>query len=264
MNYKMVIHTVGQVVLLEAGLLVLPLLVSLYYGDSCSMAYLQTIAIAAVVGSLMTFAVRPKNHNVFAKEGFSIVSVGWLILSAIGALPFTFSGDIPSYVDAFFETVSGFTTTGASILTDVEVLMRGNLFWRSFNREMLLDIAAKYEGTIIIPMTVTDRRIWNELTGSFERDSFKPFILSASKETLLKRLASRFDGKNSWGAQQIDRCITALEDSVFGYPIITDHLTIEQTAEAIAKQAGIPLSPDNRSAFIRLFDRIRVQIHHIR
>ena len=104
MNYKMVIHTVGQVVLLEAGLLALPLLVSLYYGESCSMAYLQTIAIAAVVGSLMTFAVRPKNHNVFAKEGFSIVSIGWLILSAIGALPFVFSGDIPSYVDAFFET----------------------------------------------------------------------------------------------------------------------------------------------------------------
>ena len=132
MNYRMVIHTVGQVVLLEAGLLILPLLVSLYYGDTCAAAYVQTIAVAAMVGSLMTFAVRPKNHNVFAKEGFSIVSIGWLMLSAIGALPFVFSGDIPSYVDAFFETVSGFTTTGASILTDVEAMQRGNLFWRSF------------------------------------------------------------------------------------------------------------------------------------
>ena len=132
MNYKMVIHTIGQVVLLEAGLLVLPLLVSLYYGEACTLSYVQTIAVAALVGSVMTFAVRPKNHNVFAKEGFSIVSIGWLILSAIGALPFVFSGDIPSYVDAFFETVSGFTTTGASILTDVEAMQRGNLFWRSF------------------------------------------------------------------------------------------------------------------------------------
>ncbi len=139
-----------------------------------------------------------------------------------------------------------------------------HLFWRSFNREMLLDIAAKYEGTIIIPMTVTDRGIWNELTGSFDRDSFKSFILSASKETLLKRLASRFDGKNSWGVQQIDRCISAFEDPVFGCPIITDHLTIEQTAEAIAKQAGILLSPDNRGHLRRLFDRVSVQIHHIR
>ena len=132
MNYKMVIHTVGQVVLLEAGLLVLPLLVSLYYGDSCTMAYLQTIAIAAAVGGAMTFLCRPKTHNTFAREGFAIVSVAWLLLSAIGALPFVFSGDIPSYVDAFFETVSGFTTTGASILTDVEAMQRGNLFWRSF------------------------------------------------------------------------------------------------------------------------------------
>ena len=132
MNYKMVIHTIGQVVLLEAGLLVLPLLVSLYYGEACTLSYVQTIAVAALTGSLMTFAIRPKNHNVFAKEGFSIVSIGWLMLSAIGALPFVFSGDIPSYVDAFFETVSGFTTTGASILTDVEAMQRGNLFWRSF------------------------------------------------------------------------------------------------------------------------------------
>ena len=94
MNYKMVIHTIGQVVLLEAGLLVLPLLVSLYYGEACTLSYVQTIAVAALTGSLMTFAIRPKNHNVFAKEGFSIVSIGWLILSAIGALPFVFSGDI--------------------------------------------------------------------------------------------------------------------------------------------------------------------------
>ena len=132
MNYKMVIHTVGQVVLLEAAMLVLPLLVSLYYGDGCAMAYLQTIAICAVAGAIMTFTVRPKNHNIFAGEGFSIVSISWLALSAIGALPFTLTGDIPSYIDAFFETVSGFTTTGASILTNVELMMRSNLFWRSF------------------------------------------------------------------------------------------------------------------------------------
>ena len=132
MNYKMVIHTVGQVVLLEAAMLILPLLVSLYYGDGCALPYLQTIAIALAVGGIMTLLCRPKNHSVFAREGFSIVSCSWLLLSAIGALPFVFSGDIPSYVDAFFETVSGFTTTGASILTDVEAVQRSNLFWRSF------------------------------------------------------------------------------------------------------------------------------------
>ena len=132
MNYKMVIHTVGQVVLLEAGLLILPLLVSLYFGESCTPAYLCAIAAALLLGGIMTILFRPKNHVIFAREGFFIVSISWLLLSAIGALPFTLSGDIPSYVDAFFETVSGFTTTGASILTNVEALMYGNLFWRSF------------------------------------------------------------------------------------------------------------------------------------
>ena len=132
MNYKMVIRTVGQVVLLEAAMLVLPLLVSLYYGDGYAMSFLQTIAIALAVGCSMTLLFRPKNHNIFAREGFSIVSIAWLLLSGIGALPFFFSGDIPSYVDAFFETVSGFTTTGASILTNVEAMSRSNLFWRSF------------------------------------------------------------------------------------------------------------------------------------
>lgn len=132
MNYKMVIHTVGQVVLLAAVLLVLPLLVALYYGESCVWSYLETIIVALLVGGAMTFLCRPKNRGIFAKEGFVIVATSWLLLSAIGALPFTLSGDIPSYVDAFFETVSGFTTTGASILVDVEALQRGNLFWRSF------------------------------------------------------------------------------------------------------------------------------------
>lgn len=132
MNYKMVIYTVGQVVLLEAAMLVLPLLVSLYYGENCIWSYVQTILVALLIGVAMTALCRPNNRGIFAKEGFVIVTFSWLLLSAIGALPFTFSGDIPSYIDAFFETVSGFTTTGASILVDVEALQRSNLFWRSF------------------------------------------------------------------------------------------------------------------------------------
>ena len=75
---------------------------------------------------------RPKNRVIYAKEGFIITTLSWLLLSGIGALPFYLSGEIPSYIDAFFETVSGFTTTGASILPNVEVLSRGLLFWRSF------------------------------------------------------------------------------------------------------------------------------------
>ena len=133
MNYKMVIHTIAQVVLVGAGLLALPLLVSIYYYEpATTFAYLCAIATALLLGGSMVILSRPQNRVIFAREGFCIVSVSWIMLSAIGALPFTISGDIPSYVDAFFETVSGFTTTGASILTNVEAMSRGNLFWRSF------------------------------------------------------------------------------------------------------------------------------------
>ncbi len=131
MNYRMVIHTVGQVVLLDAGLLALPLMVCVYYGESAFWAYLCAIAAALVLGGCMTLLFRPKNRVIFAREGFSIVSISWLMLSLISTIPFMLSGDIPRFTDAFFESVSGFTTTGASILPNVELLARGNLFWRA-------------------------------------------------------------------------------------------------------------------------------------
>ena len=132
MNRKMVFYTTGQLVLLEAILLLLPAAVSLLYGERCAAAFGISAGIAAAVGLLMVTAARPKNRVIYAREGFIITTLSWILLSAIGAFPFFLSGEIPSYVDAFFETVSGFTTTGASILPDVEVLSRGLLFWRSF------------------------------------------------------------------------------------------------------------------------------------
>ena len=132
MNRRMVVYMLGQIVKLEAALLVLPLVVSLLYRESCALHFAIVAAGALVVGFAMTLLSRPGTQVMYAKEGFVIVAVAWLLLSAIGALPFYFSGEIPSYVDAFFETVSGFTTTGASILTDVEAMSHGLLFWRSF------------------------------------------------------------------------------------------------------------------------------------
>ena len=131
MNYKMVFHTIGQVVLLGAALLTLPLLVCVYYRESAFWAYLCAIGAALLVGGGMKLLSRPKNHVIFAREGFAIVSGSWLLLSLIGTIPFIFSGDIPRFADAFFESVSGFTTTGASIVPNVELLFRGNLFWRA-------------------------------------------------------------------------------------------------------------------------------------
>ena len=133
MNKKMIFATLGKITVSEAGLMLLPLLVSLVYREwTVALSFLAAIALALVVGFSLYFSCRTKNKLIFAKEGFIIVAGAWLIMSAIGAIPFVLSGDIPSYIDAFFETVSGFTTTGASALTDVESLSRGALFWRSF------------------------------------------------------------------------------------------------------------------------------------
>ena len=132
MNYRIIFHTTGKVLLVEAGLLVLPLLVSVLYHERCAWAVLASMAAAAVIGGLLTLLARPRRHTFFNREGYIIVALAWVLLSAVGALPFWFSREIPSYADAFFETVSGFTTTGASILTDVEAMSHGLLFWRSF------------------------------------------------------------------------------------------------------------------------------------
>ncbi|MBR2338537.1 MAG: TrkH family potassium uptake protein, partial [Clostridia bacterium] len=128
----MVFYTTGQIVRTTAFLLLLPAVVSLIYQEDCVWAFLITIAIALFAGTALTLLFKPKDHVIYAKEGFIIVSLAWIALSAIGAFPFYISGEIPHYTDAFFETVSGFTTTGASILTDVESMSHGLLFWRSF------------------------------------------------------------------------------------------------------------------------------------
>ncbi|MBR5524808.1 MAG: TrkH family potassium uptake protein [Clostridia bacterium] len=132
MNYRMIGNMVGRLLLLEAGLLLLPALVSLLYSESSLWALLATAGVALLLGGLLTVAVRVKDKTIYAKEGFVIVSLSWILLSAVGALPFVLSGEMPSYVDALFETVSGFTTTGASVATDLYAFSHGVLFWRSF------------------------------------------------------------------------------------------------------------------------------------
>lgn len=129
----MVFKTLGRIVRAETLLLLLPAAISLLYREAwVTVSFLISAAIALVIGTLLDLVCRPKVKTIYAKEGFAIVALAWIVMSAIGALPFVISGEITSYVDAFFETVSGLTTTGASILTDVEALSRGLLFWRSF------------------------------------------------------------------------------------------------------------------------------------
>ena len=130
MNHRIVWRTVGIVLLAAAALLLLPLITALYYHES-PVPFLIAMA-AAVVPGLPLALLKPKRNLYTAREGFVIVGAGWIILSLIAALPFTLSGDIPSYLDAVFETVSGLTTTGSTILNDVEALSRGVQFWRLF------------------------------------------------------------------------------------------------------------------------------------
>lgn len=133
MNRKMVLYTVGRIILLEGVLLLIPLAVSLYYREFLTAwAFATTIAVSAVTGLLLMLLNRHNDRILFAKGGFVTVALSWVALSLIGALPFTLCRAIPSYIDAVFETVSGLTTTGASILSDPSLLDRGLLFWRSF------------------------------------------------------------------------------------------------------------------------------------
>lgn len=132
MNRKMVFFLIGRILLLEGGLLLLPLFVSVYYWDGGQIPFLLTIALCLGLGLLLSKLCRTENQVIYAKEGFLVTALAWLSVSVVGALPFLISGEIPNFVDAFFETVSGFTTTGASILNDVEAMSRSMLIWRSF------------------------------------------------------------------------------------------------------------------------------------
>jgi trk system potassium uptake protein TrkH len=131
MNYRMLGYLLSIVMLLEAALLTFPLITALIYSESV-VPFLITMAILVAV-SLPSVIFKPKNTTIYAKEGFICVAASWMLMSFFGALPFLFSGVIQNYVDAVFEIVSGFTTTGATILREIEGLPRGILLWRSFS-----------------------------------------------------------------------------------------------------------------------------------
>ena len=131
MNYSMIFFIIGWVFLIEAALMAPSALVALLYAEQSIWAFAAAIGLCLLLGVPLVRR-QPANKVFYAKEGCVTVALSWIVMSLMGALPFVFSGVIPSIVDAMFETVSGFTTTGASILKDVEVLPRCMLFWRSF------------------------------------------------------------------------------------------------------------------------------------
>ena len=131
MNKSIVLHIIGWILTIEALFMALPCIVAILYREQSGYSFLITMLISIIIG-IPLILKKPKSHIFFAKEGFITVALGWIVLSIVGAIPFYISGEIPSYVDALFEVISGFTTTGASILSDVEALSYCMLFWRSF------------------------------------------------------------------------------------------------------------------------------------
>lgn len=131
MNYRMISKILGRVMGVEAALMLGPIITAAVYGES-AVSFLLTMLIAGVLAVVLTLP-KLKHTDIYAREGFVSVALSWLLMSLVGALPFVFSGEIPSYVDAFFEIVSGFTTTGASIILNVEEMSSSALLWRSLS-----------------------------------------------------------------------------------------------------------------------------------
>lgn len=134
MNVKYVSRIIACAVMITSVFMLIPLFIAIYDGQPANAkAYLYTMLIMLIFSIIALFITRDHSTNIYAQEGFAATGLSWIVISIFGALPFTFSGEIPHYIDALFEIVSGFTTTGASILTDIEALSRCNLYWRSFS-----------------------------------------------------------------------------------------------------------------------------------
>lgn len=131
MNYRIIVYIVGWVLNIEAALMILPIITGLIYKETATLSFVITAGICLLIGIPLTWK-RPKHQHFFVREGSVTVALCWLIMSLMGSLPFIFSGSIAHPIDALFETVSGFTTTGASILSEVESLPKCILLWRSF------------------------------------------------------------------------------------------------------------------------------------
>lgn len=132
MNYKMILNVLGWVLKIEAACMIVPLICAICYSETSLVSvFAVCIFLCVAFGFILSYR-QPENKTMYAKEGFVTVALSWILMSIFGSFPFIISGAIPNFFDAFFETVSGFTTTGASILNDVEVLPKSLLMWRSF------------------------------------------------------------------------------------------------------------------------------------
>lgn len=132
MNKRSIIYILGWVLIVEAVAMQIGTITSLIYGEKEAWYFVLTGVVSAILGVLAIKVKKPKNMVLYQKAGFASTALSWILLSLVGCMPFWLSGEIPSFIDAFYETVSGITTTGSTILNDVEALSKGMLMWRSF------------------------------------------------------------------------------------------------------------------------------------
>lgn len=132
MNYRIISYILGKVMVFVSIFLLLPCIVALVYKESVGFYFLATAAISLALGMLLS-AKKPKDRSFYAREGFVVVALSWIFLSILGAVPLYVSGEVPNIIDALFEMVSGFTTTGATIINDLDSISKSILFWRSFS-----------------------------------------------------------------------------------------------------------------------------------
>ena len=168
MNFRMIKNILGWILIFEAGFMLVPLLTAIIYSEEVFTSYLISMGICLLIGFLFIWG-KPKDKTLYSREGFVIVSLSWIFLSIFGALPMFISREIPSYIDALFETVSGFTTTGASIVPDVEALSHATLIWRSFTHCNVKNVLTAEEAA--------QYTVKNVLSGS---DNWQPSIITES------------------------------------------------------------------------------------
>lgn len=131
LNFKIIFHLMGLLIMVNGGFMLLATLVSFYYKDGVEKEMLEAGLITLLIGIILMLLTRNKRKEIQKRDGYVIVAFGWIFMSLAGTLPYLFTNSIPSFTDAFFETMSGYTTTGASILNDIEIIPKGVLFWRS-------------------------------------------------------------------------------------------------------------------------------------
>lgn len=239
MNLRAVFYFLGKIFLILGALMLLPLAVCVYYNmngfaEASYQSFIIPIAIIFILGILLTVK-KPLDFNIYVKEGFAICGLSWFFMSMLGALPFVISGSIPSYIDAFFETVSGFSTTGATILTEISSLPKSILFWRCFTHwiggmgilSFMIAILPKAKGNQMYIMRAevpgpTTGKVVSKISNS-ARILYIIYLALTLLETAVLYIGSRVTGDN---IRFFDCVVTALSTAgTGGFSVLNDSIS---------------------------------------